>query len=105
MIDDDIGNGCNPGGDEDDHDLAEINVNFPGNGPAIGIEKLDANPDDEDTNRGNDTQTVAQGSQAVFKIKVTNTGTENLTSITLVDTIAPNCAGNITLPGTHPSTW
>ena len=26
MIDDDIGNGCNTGGDEDDHDLATITV-------------------------------------------------------------------------------
>ena len=29
MIDDDIGNGSNPGGDEDDHDLATITINTP----------------------------------------------------------------------------
>ena len=29
MINDDIGNGCNEGGDEDDHDLATITINTP----------------------------------------------------------------------------
>jgi len=56
MIDDDIGNGCNPGGDEDDHDPASIVVGTPTN-PSIAIDKVDNNAaNDEDGSVGNDTQ-------------------------------------------------
>ena len=43
MVDDQIGNGCNPGGDEDDHDIATIRLNE-APAPSILIDKLDANP-------------------------------------------------------------
>jgi hypothetical protein len=42
---------------------------------------------------------------SVFKIRVTNNGTENLANIVITDTQAPNCVGTITLPTTIPSTW
>lgn len=67
------------------------------------VDKTDANPDDQ--NSSNDIQKVNQGDRAVFKIRVTNDGTENLRNITLTDVRAPNCAGDITLPNSYPSTW
>ncbi len=74
--------------------------------PAITIDKRDANPLDKDGNvGGNDSQKVNSGDKAVFKIKVTNSGNENLTSLKLTDPVAPTCAGNVTLPGTYPATW
>jgi len=73
--------------------------------PGIRIDKLDANSDDLDENIGNDTQTVATGTQAVFKIRVTNSWNEPLTNLRVIDTIAPNCGGNVTLPSTKPATW
>ena len=73
--------------------------------PSILIDKVDANPDDSDKNTGNDTQTVNSGAKAVFKIRVTNNGGEDLRNIVLTDTLAPNCAGSVTLPGTKPATW
>jgi hypothetical protein len=78
-VDNDIGNGCNPGGDEDDHDPESITVVA----PAIAIDKTDANALDQDGSTGNDTQTVNSGEKAVFKITVTNTGTEKLRNIVL----------------------
>ena len=103
MIDDDIGNGCNSGGDEDDHDLAVITVET--TLPSIAIDKTDSNDLDQDTVVGNDTQTVANGTNSEFKITVTNNGTEDLDTITLVDANSPTCSGSVTLPGTYPSTW
>jgi len=74
-------------------------VTVPGTpSPAITIDKTDANSADIDGNIGNDTQTVNVGNGAVFKIRVTNTGTEALKNIVLSDTLAPNCAGSVTLP-------
>jgi uncharacterized membrane protein len=73
--------------------------------PNISIDKRDANTADLDTIIGNDTQTVLTSNQAVFKIKVTNTGTEDLTNIKLEDARAVNCRGDVTLPSTKPSTW
>lgn len=74
--------------------------------PTILITKTDANNADLDGNiGGNDSQTVYSGSSAIFRIRVTNTGTEDLKNIVLTDAIAPNCAGGVTLPSTFPSTW
>lgn len=103
LVDDEMRDGCNKTGDEDDHDVAEIKVVIPA--PSIKIDKTDANPADKDGSTGNDTQTVDKAIKAVFKIRVTNSGTENLDTIVLTDAIAPNCAGTVTLPNTKPSTW
>ncbi len=74
--------------------------------PQILIDKRDANSADLDGNiGGNDSQTVYSGNTAVFKIRVTNTGTEDLKNIVLSDSVAPNCAGSMTLPSTIPGTW
>ena len=73
--------------------------------PKINIDKRDANPNDLDGNIGNDTQTVTSGTPAIFKIRVTNNGTEDLKNIVLSDAAAPSCAGNVTLPSTYPGTW
>lgn len=74
--------------------------------PQVHIDKRDANPADLDgVFGGNDSQTVYSGNAAVFKIRVTNTGTEDLKNIVLSDTMAPNCGGSMTLPSTIPGTW
>lgn len=74
--------------------------------PSIKIDKLDANTDlDQDGAIGNDSQKISKGQKAVFKIRVTNDGTENLDTIVLTDTRAPNCAGSVLLPGTYVSSW
>lgn len=76
--------------------------------PNITIDKRDDNSADTDGAIGNDTQTVVSGATAVFKIRVTNNGTEDLKNLELTDTIAPNCAGSVTLGSTptYPtSTW
>lgn len=74
--------------------------------PQILIDKRDANSADLDGNiGGNDSQTVYSGNTAVFKIRVTNTGTEDLKNIVLSDSVAPNCADSMTLPSTIPGTW
>ncbi len=97
------GNGrCDAGEDEDDHDPAAVVIS----NAQISIDKTDANVDDLDGIIGtNDRQTVASGERAVFKIRVTNTGTDDLNNIVLTDAIAPNCAGTVTLPSTFPNTW
>lgn len=41
----------------------------------------------------------------MFKIRVTNNGTEDLDTIVLSDAIAPNCAGVVELPSIFPSTF
>lgn len=82
---------CEAGEDEDDHDPAQITIG--GNpGPAITIDKVDANSVDLDGSVGNDSQKVYRGNEAVFKIRVTNTGNESLNTLVLTDAIAPNCA-------------
>ncbi len=73
--------------------------------PQIDIDKRDNNSADLDGTVGNDTQTVTSGTPAVFKIRVTNNGTEDLRNLVLTDTLAPNCAGSVTLPSTYPNTW
>jgi len=77
----------------------------------LGRDSVDPTSDDR-TNAdldgnvwGNDRQTVEPGERAVFRIRVTNTGTDDLNNIVLTDDIAPNCAGSITLPNTFPNTW
>lgn len=90
--------------------LSECTKTITNNGttvtPQILIDKRDANPADLDgIIGGNDSQTVSTGNAAVFKIRVTNTGTEDLKNIVLSDSIAPNCGGNVTLPSSIPGTW
>ena len=93
---------CDAGEDEDDHDPAVVIISD----AQVMIDKTDANADDLDGIIGtNDRQTVSEGERAVFKIKVTNTGTDDLTDIVLTDAVAPNCAGTVTLPSKLPNTW
>lgn len=74
--------------------------------PSIQIDKRDANPADLDwIIWTNDSQTVNVWSGATFRIRVTNNWTESLRNLVLTDVIAPNCAGNVTLPSTYPGTW
>ena len=97
---------CEAGEDEDDHDPALVSIEIPTITPSIAIDKTDgANSQDEDGSTGNDSQTVDRGDSAVFKITVTNDGTEDLDTIVLTDSQAQNCAGSVTLPSTFPSTW
>gem|GEM_PF-2906152 len=100
-VNDDIGTGCEPNGDEDDHDPEVITIT----GPSIKVDKLDANTLDQDGSIGDDSQTLNVGDKAVFKIRVTNDGTEDLKDIVLTDAIGPNCAGSVTLPSTKPATF
>lgn len=66
--------------------------------PRINVIKRDANTEDIDGNvGGNDSQTVTQGSGAVFQIIVANTGEEDLKNITLSDALAAACSSK---PGT-----
>jgi len=73
--------------------------------PSILLVKTDINPNDLDWIIWNDTQTVNVWSWAIFKITVTNNGTEDLNNIVISDILAPNCSGNLTLPSTKPATW
>ncbi len=73
--------------------------------PNIDIDKRDANPADLDLIIWNDTQTVSVWTQARFRIRATNNFNESLRNIVLTDTVSPNCAGAVTLPGTFPATW
>ena len=74
--------------------------------PSITIDKTDDNASfDQDTQVGNDTQTVKNWDKARFRITVTNNGTEDLKNIVLTDEKAANCAGNVTLASTYPSTF
>ena len=92
MIDDDIGNGCNPGGDEDDHDPASIVVGTPTN-PSIAIDKVDNNAaNDEDGSVGNDTQEIDSGDDAIFTITVTNNGSEDLDTVVVTDSQVAACS-------------
>jgi len=88
-----------------DDDNTQVLLRCPNGCPDIKIDKRDANPDDLDGIIGNDSQLVGSGAKAVFKIRVTNNGEEDLKNIVLTDALSPNCGGNITLPNTYPSTW
>jgi len=105
MEDNETGGRCDDDEDEDDHDFEDITIGTPA--PSVKIDKTDANPDlDQDGNiGGNDSQRVNVWQEAVFKIRVTNDGTEALEEIVISDIQAPNCAGDVTLPGTYPSSW
>jgi len=85
---------CEAGEDEDDHDPASINVTP--NNPSIKIEKYSKNDADSDgntthTEATDDTQTVESGAKAVFEIKVTNDGDEDLVDVAVTDALAPEC--------------
>lgn len=82
-----------------------VNVSNPILEPSILLVKTDINPNDIDWVIWNDTQTVNVWSWAIFKITVTNNGTEDLNNIVISDTLAPNCSWNLTLPWTKPATW
>lgn len=61
--------------------------------PSILIDKTDGNPSDFDGSVGNDRQEIQSGQNAIFKIRVTNNGSqESLQNIALNDTRAPACA-------------
>jgi len=102
--DDNIGTGCNPGWDKDDHDPETIVITIPTT-PSINIVKTDANPLDQDGIVGNDSQLINSGDSSEFQITVTNDGTEDLRNIVVSDALAPQCAGSVELPGTYPSSW
>jgi len=59
--------------------------------PNIQIDKTDQNGADQDGTQKNDTQTINDGDDAVFKITVTNTGTEPLKNVVVTDAEAPAC--------------
>ena len=101
LVNDAIGIGCEPGGDEDDHDIETINV-IDGTTtviPSINVLKFSANPNDQDGNTDdsnitNDFQRIDSGDDAVFAIVVTNDGNEDLTNVVLTDPEAPSCDRN-----------
>ena len=66
--------------------------------PSISIDKTDANPIDFDTIIWNDTQTIASGWLAIFKITLTNNGTDDLRNLVVTDGFGPKCWGSIPLP-------
>ena len=59
--------------------------------PSISIDKIDANPNDLDTEIWNDTQTVLYNSGAIFDITVTNNGTKDLVNVEITDAQSPTC--------------
>lgn len=63
--------------------------------PAIQVEKYSWNTNDLDWNKSHDqnddSQTVQTWALAVFKIEVNNVWNQDLNTITLNDTLAPNC--------------
>lgn len=67
--------------------------------PQIRVDKTDENPNDLDANE-DDSQTVNFGDAAVFKITVTNTGTEDLKQVTLDDPRAASCDRSISQTNT-----
>lgn len=83
------GTGIESGTNVNDNDPTEVILST---NPAIQIIKEDANSNDLDGVQFNDTQTVVQGSSAVFHITVKNTGNEALKDLILTDVLAPACA-------------
>lgn len=69
--------------------------------PKIDVDKTDKNTNDKDWRQENDTQTIDVKDPAVFKITVTNNGTEELKDIFLKDDViesdvdAPKCEKTI----------
>ncbi|MDH4330755.1 MAG: hypothetical protein OEV93_04350, partial [Candidatus Moranbacteria bacterium] len=63
---------------------------------------VSVNIDKNDNDNGDDTQNVIKGSNAAFKIKVTNTGQATLSNVKVVDAEAPACSktfSNTLAPG------
>lgn len=59
--------------------------------PLLDINKLDLNPADIDGVQRNDTQTITQGSAAIFEITVRNNHTENIINVAVTDALSPSC--------------
>ena len=70
--------------------LCGDNLNINPN-PSIKIDKTDKNSADQDGIQKNDTQTINDGDDAVFKITVTNDGNEPLKSVVVTDAESPAC--------------
>ena len=62
--------------------------------PSIQVVKFDANSNDRDWVRGNDTQTINSWNNAVFWISVKNNWSEDLKNIVLSDPLAWACDSN-----------
>ena len=75
LVDDEIGDGCNPGGDEDDSDVAVIEVEDPVFDLALR-KVLITNPNN-----------ILVGGEVVFAIEVINQGTINATNVEVTDYI------------------
>ncbi len=76
LVDDAIGTGCEPGGDEDDHDIAVITLEDPVYDLAL-VKKLSVNS----------TGPFKSGDNVTFDISVTNQGTVDAQEITITDYI------------------
>ena len=67
--------------------------------PSIVIDKTDGNPLDIDGILWtNDSQLIWSGSLSVFKITVTNNGTDDLTNLVITDAMSVKCGWSIPLP-------
>lgn len=63
--------------------------------PDIEIVKTDENAADQDGAQNNDTQTIVEGNEAVFRITVTNNGGEALETVIVTDAESPSCARSV----------
>jgi len=73
--------------------------------PNVSIDKTDGNPLDLDWIIGaNDSQLIGSWSLSVFKITVTNNGTDDLTNLVITDAMSAKCGWSILLP-TLPVTF
>ncbi|MEZ4836821.1 MAG: DUF11 domain-containing protein [Caldilineaceae bacterium] len=75
LVDDEVGQDGNNGGDEDDHDLAIITVDQL---PAVQVTKVLETPNP-----------VKVGSEITFSIRITNTGPTTIVTLPLTDTYEP----------------
>ena len=89
--------GVTSGESVSDDDTSEVILPEPPE-PSVAIDKRDANENDFDGEIGDDTQSILSGDTAVFKIRVSNNGPEDLENIQVIDALAPNCDANISLP-------
>ena len=92
-----IGDPVNGNPSVSDNDKTEVLIcsltTCPPNGaPSINIDKTDQNPADKDGTQRNDTQRINEGSEAVFRITVTNNGREALRDVVVTDSESPSCA-------------
>ncbi len=86
LVDDSIGTGCQPGGDEDDHDVEVITVDTPQDNYDLALRKTLVS-----------TGTLSKGGNVTFEIEVFNQGTVDSGNITLTDYIP----AGLTLSDTH----